>query len=160
MLTTRRRPTGVPAGREDGHPHRRRVRLARGLLAAFALMAGATVAVGLTPSPASAYCIGGYNEWYYAGGVAGNWGLESDADEGPNTCDGDYYYHGEIADTFTDGSCVWVEYADFDFQGRVATSCDDFGADYAYVDGRGNNAAYIRVCRNQGCDGWVANYGY
>jgi hypothetical protein len=78
----------------------------------------------------------------------------------PPTCDGDYYYRGWLDDELTDGSCVWVQYADQDLYATMATSCDRDGIGYTYSDYRGNNATYLRICRNQGCSGWIASFGY
>jgi hypothetical protein len=128
-------------------------------LAAGALLAATTVATVAAAPPASAYC-SPYNSAYHAEYYV-TWGVEIGHGE-PDTCDGDYYYRGHLADTWRDdGSCVRVEYADHDFFAVLATSCDAAGIDYTYIDSIGNNAAYMRVCKNgSGCAPWVATFGY
>jgi hypothetical protein len=129
-------------------------------VAVLTMLASTTAVLLMSTQPASARCHP-TPAVISAGAVSGvpysSWGLE---DYVTGTCDGDYTYHGRLYDEKTDGSCVWVEYADMDYTGLQAQSCDAAGVEYWYFDTRGNNAAYMRVCRNQGCDGWLATFGY
>ena len=68
------------------------------------------------------------------------------------TCDGDNYYSGAVYDTYTDGSCVWVNYYDTGYGATQQYSCDSAGNWYSFSDTTGNSDAEMQMCRNQGCD--------
>jgi hypothetical protein len=110
-------------------------------------------------SPASANCLGvgdTANEMRGGWDSGTVWGY---AGSHRNTCDNDGYESAYISDPLTDGSCVWVSYVDVTFSGTMATSCDEFGLNYAYIDAT-PVGSYVNLCRAQGCNGWLPNYGY
>lgn len=68
------------------------------------------------------------------------------------TCDSDNYYSGAVFDTYTDGSCVWINYYDTGYSATQQYSCDSAGNWYSFSDTDGNSRAEVQMCRNQGCD--------
>jgi len=77
----------------------------------------------------------------------------------PSTCDGDRWYAG-VADTLTDGSCVWVIYRDAGWDSQQGRSCNTGGANYSFSDRSGDSYAQWTACRNQGCGLFGPTRGY
>lgn len=77
-----------------------------------------------------------------------------------STCDGDGWYGGFVADTLTDGSCVWVVYRDAGWDSQQGRSCDSGGANYSFTDRSGDSFALWTACRNQGCGLFGPTRGY
>jgi len=77
-----------------------------------------------------------------------------------STCDGDGWYAGFVADTLTDGSCVWVVYRDAGWDSQQGRSCNSGGASYSFTDRNGDSYAQWTACRNQGCGLFGPTRGY
>ena len=144
-------------------------------IAVFAVVVASVVAIGLVrPRPASAYC--GLNDEYgltlvaNSGSGTPTWGTE--ANYGDPQCGNsgttypyglDGHYRGIIADTLTDGSCVYAHYVDgwpVVYDATQATSCSSGGTVYHFYDQDGTTYSLFRLEKYMGSTAWYWNNGY
>jgi hypothetical protein len=124
------------------------------LLALAALsVASFVVAEGPGAGRAGATCNGGSP-------VSSNFGFGIERARYASTCDGDGWYAGFVADTLTDGSCVWVVYRDAGWDSQQGRSCSSGGANYSFTDRSGDSYAQWTACRNHGCGLFGPTLGY
>lgn len=109
------------------------------------MLVGSLVVIGAVAAPAQAACFEtGYhsNVSIYIGGVRR--GVEST--RSPETCNRNGVYYGKIADTYTDGSCLSIQFFDPEtvYVGTQGTSCDSAGYNFTFWDQTGDVEAYFR----------------
>ncbi len=133
-----------------------------GLLAAS--VPAATAGVLVSETPAGAIC-GLNDEFTYP--IDRFWGREEGYGDPQCGSSGTSYpfgnnghYRGKVFDPYTDGSCVSVRYKDLSYDAIQASSCDSAGNIYDFYDQTGDNAAEVRLERNQGVTIWYTSRGY
>ncbi|HEX6237837.1 MAG TPA: hypothetical protein VFZ68_11620 [Acidimicrobiales bacterium] len=121
------------------------------LLAACLALAVASGLAITAPEPAEAFCDNGTPYTFFS-----SFALEEPVS---GTCNWDGVYRGISRDIRTDGSCVWVQFADTNGTNNYGWACTTSGTLFTYWDPT-PSAAFERLCKNGTCSVWWGSTGY